>query len=152
MQKLLIFVAILAIFSACKEKLTYEERLAKDTETLNAYAADKGLTTIKTNSGLQYVITKEGTGGFPKITSTVTVYYKGYTLDGNVFDETKSGTPATFPLANLIEGWQEGIQLMKKGGKSTMLIPSGLAYGERGSGDIGKNEPLVFEIELVNFN
>jgi FKBP-type peptidyl-prolyl cis-trans isomerase FkpA len=151
MYKLIFFATFLAFFTACKENLTYEERLAKDTDKLNEYAAEKGLVTTKTASGLQYVITKVGTGGSPNLNNNVKVYYKGYTLDGEVFDETDANAPVTFPLSNLIVGWQEGIPLLKKTGKGTFLIPSGLAYGPQGSGSIGANEPLVFEIELVDF-
>lgn len=67
-----------------------------------------------------------------------------------IFDQT-TGSPVSFPLQNLIEGWQEGIPKLKKGGKGTFFIPSALGYGPYGSGDIPANAPLIFEIELVNF-
>ena len=77
--------------------------------------------------------------------------YKGYLPDGTVFDQTPGTETATFPLAGLIRGWQEGIPLLKKGGKGTFFLPSVLGYGSSGSGSIGPNEVLIFEIELVNF-
>ena len=76
------------------------------------------------------------------------VRYKGTTIDGEVFDEQKE--PIALPLANIIPGWTEGLQLMKEGGKMMLYIPSDLAYGEIGAGDkIKPNSALVFEIELV---
>lgn len=143
-----------ALFSiiACNKDLSPEEQLQKDIEEIQKYLSDKGLTATTTDSGLHYIITQEGTGGHPTLQNTVTVKYKGYLLDGTVFDETTGAQTATFPLTNLIKGWQEGIPLLKKGGKGTFLLPSVLGYGPQGSsGSIPPNAPLVFEIELVNF-
>jgi FKBP-type peptidyl-prolyl cis-trans isomerase FkpA len=153
MQKLLFLCClVVAIFTTnCKDKqLPYAEQLAVDIEKLDSYAAAKGWTTIKTDSGLRYLITEEGSGDKPTVNSTVTVNYKGYTLNDVVFDETTSG-PVTFELVRLIPAWQEGIPLSKKEGKITLLCPSGLAYGSKGSGSIEPNEPLIFEIEVVDF-
>lgn len=101
-----------------------------------------------TASGLQYKIVAEGSGKSPTTTDTVRVRYKGTTIDGQVFDEQKE--PIAFPLANIIPGWTEGLQLMKEGGKAILYIPSDLAYGEMGAGELIKpNSVLIFEIELV---
>lgn len=101
-----------------------------------------------TPSGLQYKIIAEGSGKVPTTSDTVRVRYKGTTIDGQVFDEQKD--PIAFPLANIIPGWTEGLQLMKEGGKAMLYIPSDLAYGEMGAGDLIKpNSVLIFEIELV---
>lgn len=104
-----------------------------------------------TASGLAYKVLTEGTGPNPKATDQVTVHYTGKLIDGKVFDSSvKRGQPATFPLNRVIPGWSEGVQLMKKGGKSTLYLPSNLAYGERGAGGvIPPNATLVFEIELL---
>ena len=104
-----------------------------------------------TASGLQYKIVKEGTGRTPKATETVVVHYKGTTIDGKEFDSSyKRGEPAEFPLNRVIPGWTEGLQLVKEGGKALLYIPSELAYGKRGAGaDIGPDETLIFEVELV---
>ena len=104
-----------------------------------------------TASGLAYKVLTEGTGPNPKATDQVTVHYTGKLIDGKVFDSSvKRGQPATFPLNRVIPGWSEGVQLMKKGGKSTLYLPSSLAYGERGAGGvIPPNATLVFEIELL---
>jgi FKBP-type peptidyl-prolyl cis-trans isomerase FklB len=106
---------------------------------------------VSLKSGLQYKILKKGTGASPKATDTVKCHYKGTTIDGKEFDSSyKRGEPATFPLNTVIKGWTEGLQLMKEGGKWQFFIPSELAYGERGAGqDIGPNEVLIFEVELL---
>lgn len=108
---------------------------------------------ITTTSGLQYEILTPGEGPSPTATTNVTVHYKGTTLDGDEFDSSyKRGAPATFPLNRVIAGWTEGLQLMNVGAKYRFFIPSDLAYGKRGAGrDIGPNETLIFEVELVKF-
>ena len=109
----------------------------------------EGVVTLE--SGLQYKILKKGTGASPKATDTVKCNYKGTTIAGKEFDSSyKRGEPATFALNRVIKGWTEGLQLMKEGGKWQFFIPSELAYGERGAGqNIGPNEVLIFEIELL---
>src|SRR5213594_3094833 len=105
-----------------------------------------------TASGLEYKPIKEGTGPQPKGTDMVTVNYRGTLIDGTEFDSSyKRGQPATFPLNGVIKGWTEGLQLMKKGGKSQFFVPSNLAYGERAVGaDIAANATLIFEVELLD--
>lgn len=105
-----------------------------------------------TASGLQYEIVKEGTGKQPILTDTVEVHYTGSLTSGKVFDSSvQRGSPIRFPLNGVIKGWGEGLQLMKVGSKFRFFIPSELAYGEQGAGkDIGPNETLVFDVELLN--
>ena len=102
-------------------------------------------------SGLQYKVIKEGVGKTPKATDTVTTNYRGTLIDGTEFDSSyKRGQPASFPVNGVIPGWTEALQLMKTGSKWQLFIPATLAYGERGSGAIGPNAVLIFEIELIS--
>jgi FKBP-type peptidyl-prolyl cis-trans isomerase FklB len=105
-----------------------------------------------TASGLQYEVLKEGSGETPKPTDQVTVNYRGTLPDGKVFDSSYDrGQPATFPVNGVIPGWVEALQLMKPGAKYKIYLPPALAYGERGAGaDIGPNQALVFEVELIS--
>ena len=105
-----------------------------------------------TESGLVYEVVKEGTGAQPTDNSIVEVNYTGKLIDGTVFDESKEGEPVKFPLGSVIPGWKEGLKLMKVGAKYKFYIPGNLAYGEYGSpqGQIGPNEVLEFEVELLN--
>src|ERR1700724_3269296 len=102
--------------------------------------------------GLQYKILKEGTGPKPSATDSVGCNYRGTLLDGTEFDSSyKRGQPATFPVNGVIKGWTEALQLMKVGSKYQVVIPSGLAYGERGAGrDIEPNSTLIFDVELLD--
>ncbi len=106
---------------------------------------------VKTDSGLQYKVLKRGDGESPKLQSTVRCHYKGTTIDGEEFDSSyRRGEPAEFPVAGVIAGWTEALQMMKVGDKYQLVIPSNLAYGERGAGGaIGPNETLIFEVELL---
>ena len=104
-----------------------------------------------TESGLQYMVLKEGTGAKPGPTDEVTVHYTGKLIDGTVFDSSvERGEPTTFPLNKVIAGWTEGLQLMSEGSKYRLFIPSELAYGEKGAGsDILPNSALIFDVELI---
>jgi FKBP-type peptidyl-prolyl cis-trans isomerase FkpA/FKBP-type peptidyl-prolyl cis-trans isomerase FklB len=118
-------------------------------EFLDKAAAEKGAK--KTSSGLIITEIKPGTGESPKATDRVKVHYHGTLRDGTVFDSSvKRGEPATFPLNGVIPCWTEGVQLMKVGGKSKLVCPSSIAYGDRGSPPVIKpGAPLVFEVELL---
>lgn len=105
-----------------------------------------------TESGLQYIVMKEGTGEKPEPTSTVKVHYHGTLADGTVFDSSVDrGEPAQFGVGQVIPGWTEGLQLMSVGSKFKFFIPQNLAYGAtpRPGGVIKPFAPLVFEVELL---
>lgn len=142
----LLFVGLL--FSACK-KTTSTEQAKIDEEIIVKYIADKGLDAIPTGSGLYYVKTEVGTGSSCNSGSTVTVKYKGYFTNGDIFDQSEE-TGATFGLQQVIKGWTEGIPYFKEGGKGILLIPSALGYGADGSSSIPKNSVLIFDIELLD--
>ena len=116
---------------------------------LDKAAAAEGAT--KTASGLVITTIKPGTGESPKATDKVKVHYQGTSMDGTVFDSSlQRGEPATFSLNGVIRCWTEGVQLMKVGGKSRLVCPSDLAYGDRGAPPrIKPGTTLVFEVELL---
>ena len=106
---------------------------------------------ITTESGLQYQVITEGTGAKPTAEDHVKVHYTGTLLDGTKFDSSiDRGEPAEFPVSQVIKGWTEGLQLMPVGTKYIFWIPSDLAYGDRGAGQMIKpNSTLKFEVELL---
>jgi FKBP-type peptidyl-prolyl cis-trans isomerase len=143
-----VILAGITVFSIANAT-TPEENKAQGAAFLAENAKKPNIKT--TASGLQYEVLTPGTGTkSPSATDNVTVHYKGTTLDGNEFDSSYSrGEPATFPLNQVIPGWTEGVQLMTEGAKYRFYIPSELAYGERGTGPIGPNATLIFDVELI---
>ncbi len=106
-----------------------------------------------TESGLMYVVTEKGAGAAPAKGANVSVHYTGKLLNGQVFDSSvQRGQPIEIPIGvgRVIPGWDEGIMMMKQGGKRTLVIPPQLGYGARGAGPIPPNSWLVFEVELVD--
>jgi FKBP-type peptidyl-prolyl cis-trans isomerase FkpA len=115
---------------------------------LEKAAAEKGAT--KKPSGLIYMEIKPGAGESPKATDKVKVHYHGTFVDGKVFDSSVDrGEPAEFGLNQVIPCWTEGLQLMKVGGKSKLVCPSDIAYGDQGRPGIKPGATLVFEVELL---
>ena len=133
-----------------KQKAVGEKNAADGEKYLAENKKKDGVKTTAT--GLQYKVLKEGSGAQPATTDTVTVHYRGTLIDGTEFDSSyKRGEPATFPVQGVIKGWTEALQLMKKGSKYQLFIPSNLAYGERAMPpDIAANSTLIFEVELVD--
>ncbi len=128
----------------------HPDLLSYEISQIQNYILDNNLTAQATTSGLHYVIEEPGEGDHPTSTSRVSVNYKGFLLDGTVFDESNDA-PLSIALTQVIAGWQEGIPLFKKGGKGLLFIPSSRAYGANGQGPIPPNTPIAFEIELVDF-
>jgi FKBP-type peptidyl-prolyl cis-trans isomerase FklB len=134
------------------------EKLQEERKNLNKKAGEEFLQINKQRagvitlpSGLQYQILKEGNGSKPKATDNVKCHYRGTLIDGREFDSSiKRGQPATFELNQVIPGWTEALQLMSTGSKWKLFLPSELAYGSRGAGDmIEPDSTLIFEVELL---
>jgi FKBP-type peptidyl-prolyl cis-trans isomerase len=145
---LMSFCLSLVLFACGDDKTQFE----KDIEKIQNYLSENNLTATQHDSGIFYNIETEGTGGSPNQFATVIVKYKGMLLDGYVFDETQGNKTAQFNLRGTVRGFSIAATLLKRGGKGTFYLPSGLGYGRRsGSEDIPDNAVLIFEIELVDF-
>lgn len=133
-----------------KADMTYDLTPQSNQKFLAENARQPGVVT--TASGLQYKVLTAGHGKqIHGPDDTVTVTYKGWTIDGHVFDQTESGRTASFPAGRLIRGWVEALKLMHEGDEWQLVIPSKLAYGEAGAGaDIGPNQTLVFDMKLIS--
>jgi FKBP-type peptidyl-prolyl cis-trans isomerase len=128
----------------------------KDKNIILNYAIDNNLDVQMTQKGLFFLIENEGEGDLLKWGDKVSANYTGRFLDGKVFDSTKrKGEPMSFFIGNMIEAWNEGLQLIRPGGKVTFLVPSALAYGTEGLKDkkdrsiIPENTVLRFDIEIL---
>jgi len=129
-----------------------DEQRGNETVDIRKYLNENGIDVNPTASGMYFIEREKGTGPAPKTGDKVKVWYTGKLLDGTVFDASSNRNKAyEFALGQgrVIKGWDLGIAMMKQGGKATLVIPSNLAYGERGSGQtIPPFAPLVFEVEL----
>lgn len=128
-----------------------EEGEANKTKSAEYLEKNKTAEGVKvTASGLQYQVLKEGDGATPKKEDTVKCHYTGTLIDGTKFDSSVDrGQPAEFPVAGVIPGWTEALQMMKVGSKYKLHIPPELAYGPAGRPGIPANSALVFEVELL---
>lgn len=113
-----------------------------------AYAKADSLQVTKHSSGIYYQIINPGSGEAPSSNSTISVIYTGALLNGIIFD--KETNPVSTNLGAVIEGWQIGIPLIKKGGRIKLIIPSAYGYGCNGKGTIPPNSVLFFDVSLVN--
>ena len=144
--------------NAKREKEMEEQnvkQLPMDLEIIDNYLNENNIDAVKTESGLRYVVTKEGSGPNATPGDVVSVHYTGMLLDGTVFDSSEGREPIQFPLgqSRVIKAWDEGISYFNKGSKGTLYIPSPLGYGPNGTpgGPIPPNAILIFDIELVSF-
>lgn len=166
---------VAAVFEGVQPKMTYDEAKLEIKNFFEAMEAEQQAAAAKmgevneaagkkfleengkrvevnvTPSGLQYEVLQEGTGKQPIASDSVTVHYTGKLIDGTVFDSSvERGVPATFGVTQVIPGWVEALQLMKEGAKWRLFIPSQLAYGPQGAGNIiGPNSTLIFDVELI---
>jgi FKBP-type peptidyl-prolyl cis-trans isomerase FklB len=129
-------------------KVLYKEYIDQNSAFL---AQNKERAGVKvTESGIQYEVIKMGTGEKPTAASTVRVHYTGSLMDGKEFDSSLKGEPVEFPLASVIPGWTEALQLMPVGSKFRIWLPAELAYGANGMGeDIKPFSTLIFDVELL---
>lgn len=147
------FVALLFLFVSCNgdkkaEKIDFK---AQNEEEISKYIADNKLVAQRSDSGLFYIIDDAGTGAQPSAASNVTVAYKGYFLDGSVFDESDA-QGISFGLQQVIKGWTEGIPYFKEGGNGLLLVPAHLGYGSFDKRGIPGGSVLIFEVKLLSVN
>ena len=157
MKKLLSAVLIMTLFISCKKESKSSEAgseipyIAKNEKEIEKYVAEKGLKGTKSESGLYYVIQDPGTGAQATPASNVTVAYKGYFMDGKVFDQSDE-KGISFGLNQVVKGWTEGISYLKEGGSAILVIPAKLRYGGNDYGSIPGGSVLVFEVKLLKVN
>lgn len=164
-MKLFYYLSIICILSmACnrtqedatdkKEKINpfNLEQLAEiDRQIIREYVGvNTDMTFDSTKSGIFYAIENPGIGSPPTDSSTVTVNYTLYLVDGKLIESSEiTGEPSTFEVGNVIDGWQESLKLLGVTGKGTFVIPSGLGYGLRSVNGMPRNSILVFDIEIL---
>lgn len=146
-QILILLLAATTLGFGCNK----EDQSEIDRNLIVKYLEDNNLTAIEDESGLFYIVDVPGGEEKPTLSDNVTVTYKGYFLNGSVFDQTAEGQDISFPLTGVIKGWQIGIPKFGKGGSGQLFLPSDLAYGSRGSGSVGPNSVLIFDVELLDF-
>ena len=123
------------------------ERRKANLAYLDNYKKQKGVVALP--SGLLYKVVRKGDGALPADTSTVEVHYEGKLIDGSIFDSSyQRGETTSFPLNQVIKGWQEGLKLMPVGSEYELVIPYTLAYGEVGTRGIPPFSTLIFKVEL----
>ena len=146
-----ILLLCIVLFTSCLNIDDDDSNFTPETEAdITKYIDDNDLNAQRSDSGLYYVINNEGTGDRPTSSSNVTVAYKGYFLNGNVFDQSANGI--SFNLNQVIKGWTEGITYFKEGGDGVLLVPSNLGYGNNGSGSIPGGSVLIFDVRLISVN
>ncbi len=152
MKTIVSFLLLTLCFSCINKpenvKLDYT---AENNADIVAYIEENNLDAQRSPSGLYYVIESEGTGEQPEANSNVTVAYKGYFLNNQVFDESDA-EGVSFNLQQVIQGWTEGIRYFKEGGNGILLIPSHLGYGSFDNRSIPGGSVLIFEVRLISVN
>lgn len=160
MKHLLTALVALTLFISCnKNKEAANEPakeetvdiVAKNDKEITDYISKNKLKAEKSDSGLYYVINEPGTGAQPTAVSNVTVAYKGYFLDGTVFDKSKP-EGISFGLDQVVKGWTEGIPHFKTGGSGILLVPAHLGYGNETMGPIPGGSALIFDVKLLSVN
>ncbi len=157
MKNLLTALFALTLFVSCtkSDKTTPtappKDYTAENDKEITDYLTKHNLTATKSSTGLYYIINEPGTGTQPTASSKVTVAYKGYFTNGNIFDQSNA-SGLTFPLSQVIKGWTEGIAYFKEGGSGVLLIPSHLGYGSTSIPRIPAGSVLLFDVKLIKVN
>lgn len=151
MKYTLVALFSMLLLSCSLEDPKVPDYRTKNDQAINTYLEANDLTAVKSSSGLYYIIDEPGTGDQPTYTSNVTVAYKGYFLDGTVFDESEA-EGVSFNLQQVILGWTEGITYFKEGGSGILLVPAHLGYGSYKYNGIPGGSVLVFEVKLISVN
>jgi len=147
MKKLLLLVLFTLTLSCSEDEII--DYTAQNETDIESYLNANNLTFQKTSSGLYYDINVSGNGNSPTFNSNVTLGYKGYFLNGDVFDQSSE---ATFNVSGVVLGFAEAVLLLKPGGSGTFILPSRLAYGARGAGSIQPGAVIIFDINLISVN
>jgi len=148
MKYILLLLFMASMVSCNEDPKDYSE---ENEELIQEYLAANNLDAERSPSGLHYVILNPGTGDQPTSTSNVTVAYKGYFVNGVVFDRS-SASGISFNLENVIHGWTEGITYFREGGSGILLIPAHLGYGSSDDRGIPGGSVLIFDITLISVN
>lgn len=148
LRNILIAFALVLLMACNPEVKDYTE---ENEQEILTYIENNKLTAQKSSTGLYYVINNLGTGTKATSSDNVTVAYKGYFTNGNVFDESTS-SGISFNLQQVIAGWTEGIAYFKEGGNGILLVPSRLAYGNNGQGSVPGGAVLIFDVKLISVN
>ncbi len=152
----IILLVFVFLSLSCEKTKIYSpySQLQEDIQKIDKYLEENNIAAIRSSSGLRYVIVDEGLGSNPVRGSLVKVDYIGKLFDGTVFDSSYDrGEPLSYThgVGQVISGWDEGLSYIGERGKITLYVPSVMAYGNRGKGDlIGPNENLIFDVELLS--
>lgn len=150
-MKFYIPILLLFLFTSCLDNNESIENNNQTETDIIQYIEDYNLEATRTGSGLYYVIIEEGNGDKPDSNSNVTVSYKGYFLDGSVFDQSND-SGISFNLQQVIKGWTEGITYFNEGGEGILIVPSHLGYGSNYYNGIPGGSILIFDIKLLKVN
>lgn len=150
MKYVIATLSILLFISCSSDDEPLKDYSLENEQEIIEYIAQHNIDAQKTNSGLYYVIDELGSGDVITATSDISVKFKGTLTNGTVFQDTGDDV-ASFNLQGLIQGWIEGLQLFRHGGKGTLIIPAHLAFGGTANGNIPAGSVVVFEIDIIDY-